>query len=298
MQATLAELLAAGGPLVADGGMGTQLQLFGLAPGAPPESWNLDAPDRVRDAHRAYLDAGAAIILTNTFGASPPRLALHGIEARCAEVNRAAARLAREAANAAPQPVVVAGSLGPTGLLLEPLGPLSCDDAADAFARQAAALLDGGVDALWIETMSDLREVQAAIEGARRAWAEAPLVATLSFDTHGRTLMGVAPQQAALVLSGLGLAALGGNCGVGPGELQAAIMAMKATAPAAVLVAKPNAGTPRWQAGRAVYDLTPEAFATAAGRLVAAGARIVGGCCGSGPAHIRAWARTAARGDD
>jgi 5-methyltetrahydrofolate--homocysteine methyltransferase len=263
----------------------------GLTSGDSPEQWNVDRPDVVRDVHRAYAAAGARILLTNTFGGNRLRLALHGLESRAGELNTAGARLAVEAARAAGPGVVVAGDIGPSGGILAPLGDLARDDAVAAVAEQAAALRSGGADLLWIETMSALEEVEAALEGVRRAAPGLPVVVTMSFDTHGRTMMGVSPAEAASKLAALGAAAVGGNCGLGPAELLPAVAAMRDAAPDAVLVAKPNAGLPVLEDGRAVYRGSPAEMAEHAPRLVAAGARIVGGCCGSTPAHLRAIAR-------
>jgi 5-methyltetrahydrofolate--homocysteine methyltransferase len=270
--------------------MGTLLFEAGLASGESPERWNVERPDVVRDVHRAYAAAGSRVLLTNTFGGNRFRLALHGLESRAAELNRAGARLAVDAARAAGPGVVVAGDVGPSGGILAPLGDLARDDVVAGFAEQAAALLAGGVDLLWIETMSALEEVEAALEGARRGAPGLPVVVTMSFDTHGRTMMGVSPAEAAAKLGALGAAAVGGNCGLGPAELLPAIAAMRDAAPDAVLVAKPNAGLPVLEDGRAVYGGSPDEMAAYAPRLVAAGARVVGGCCGSTPAHLRAMA--------
>jgi methionine synthase I (cobalamin-dependent) len=283
-------LLARPGPILADGAMGTMLFEAGLASGEAPERWNVERPEAVREVHRAYRAAGSRLLLTNTFGGNRFRLALHGLDKRVAELNRAAARLAGEAARAGGGGAVVAGDIGPSGAILAPLGELAPEDAAAGFAEQAAALRDGGVDVFWIETMSALDEVEAALQGVRRAAPEAPVVVTMSFDTHGRTMMGVTPEQAVVALAELGVAAAGGNCGLGPAELRPAIAAMRAARPDAVLVAKPNAGLPELVDGRAVYRGSPAELAGYAGRLVAAGARIVGGCCGSTPAHLRAMA--------
>jgi len=290
MKTTLQNLLAAGKPVIADGAMGTMLFSLGLEQGQAPELWNVEQPDKVRSVYRGYIEAGAQIILTNSFGGSRPRLALHGLGDRAAELCRAAALLARQEADAAPQPVVVAGSIGPTGQMLEPYGLLSAADATAAFAEQARALVEGGVDVLWIETMSDLNEVRAAVEGCRQAAPGVPYVTTMTFDTNGRTMMGVTPEQAVAGLAQLGPLALGGNCGNGPDELEAVLHKMRAANPQAVLVAKANAGLPRMVSGAAVYDATPEVMADFALRLQAAGATIIGACCGSTPEHIRAIA--------
>ena len=283
------DLLARGGPILADGGMGTLLMGAGLEPGEAPETWNLrpDRRERVKAVHVGYLDAGAAIVLTNTFGASPIRLEVHGLADRAADMNRAAAELAREVAG---PDAVVAGSMGPVGAFLEPLGPLTPEEARAAFAVQASALAAGGVDVLWIETMADLGELTAAVEGARRAAPHLPIVTTMTFDSHGRTMMGTWPADAARALRALGVVALGANCGTGPAEIEGAIVAMHEVAADATLVAKGNAGVPRFVGAGPVYDTTPEMSAEHARRVRDLGATIIGGCCGTTPAHIQAMA--------
>jgi 5-methyltetrahydrofolate--homocysteine methyltransferase len=283
-------LLGTPGPILADGAMGTILFEAGLASGDSPERWNVERPDVIRGIHRAYRAAGSRILLTNTFGGNRFRLALHGLDTRVAEFNEAAARLAAEVAHAPGSRAVVAGDIGPSGGILAPLGDLERADAVKAFAEQAAALRAGGVDVFWIETMSALEEIDAALEGVRQAGPGVPVVITLSFDTHGHTMMGVNPEQAAKELTALGVAAVGGNCGLGPAELLPAMAAMRAFAPDALLVAKPNAGLPVLEDGRAVYRGSPGEMADFARRLSAAGVRIVGGCCGSTPEHLRAMA--------
>jgi 5-methyltetrahydrofolate--homocysteine methyltransferase len=286
------------GVIIADGAMGTMLQQAGLEPGDLPMLWNVDHPGRVGAVHRAYLEAGSRILLTNTFNGNRFRLAIHGLEGRADELNRAGAKLLRseiedyaQKAGAGTLQAVVAGDIGPTGEILAPLGKLLFEDAADAFARQAAALIDGGADLIWIETMSDLEEVRAAVEGTRRASADIPVIVTMTFDTHGRTMMGVKPEAAAVTLGEWKVAALGGNCGNGPDEMLAAISKMRAAAPGAILVAKPNAGMPEFVDGNTIYRATPDMMAQNALQLRDAGARIIGGCCGTTPAHIAAMAR-------
>lgn len=288
------EALLAAGPVLADGAMGTMLFAAGLEAGEAPERWNLDNPDQVRAVHRGYLKAGARIILTNSFGGNRFRLALHGLQDRVAEVNLAAARLASHEIAAAGVDALAAGDIGPSGELLVPLGTLDPDAAADAFAEQAAALVAGGVHLLWIETMSDLRELEAAVRGARRAAPEIPIVATMSFDTRGRTMMGVTPTQAAETLAGLRVDALGANCGRGPEEALAAVEAMGRAEPHLPIVAKPNVGLPELVGMRAVYRTEPAAMAEWARRFRDAGAKIIGACCGSTPAHVAAMARALA----
>lgn len=283
-------LLADPGVILADGAMGTMLFDSGLESGDPPEAWNLEHPERVRTVHRAYLDAGSRVLLTNTFGGNRFRLSLHGLGARAAELNRAGARNLRAEVEAAGGRALVAGDMGTTGEILAPLGTLEYGDAVDGYAEQATALIEGGVDACWIETMFDLQEVQAAIEGVRRASPTIPIVATMTFDMRGHTMMGVSPEKAAEALTNWGVDALGANCGTGPDELLVAIGKMHAARPDATLVAKTNAGVPRLERGRAVYSAGPDDLARYVLDARAAGARIVGACCGSTPAHLQAMA--------
>ena len=290
MRTTLQDLLKTGKPLVADGAMGTMLMALGMGRGECPELWNAERPDDVRAVYRQYIEAGSSIILTNTFGGTRYRLEMHDLGERAAELNAAAARGARAEADAASRPVVVGGSMGPTGKMIEPMGTLAFEDAVAAFEEQARALIENGVDVLWIETMSDLEEVRAAVEGARRVDADFPLVTTMTFDTHGRTMMGVRPEQAVEALGAYGPLALGANCGNGPDELEAAIEKMHGTAPDVILVAKANAGLPHMEDGVPVYDATPDVMAEYAVRARGLGAHIIGACCGSTPDHIRAIA--------
>jgi 5-methyltetrahydrofolate--homocysteine methyltransferase len=281
--------------ILADGAMGTMLFDAGLQFGDPPERWNLDHPDVVQRVHRGYLEAGAKILLTNTFGGNRFRLGMHGLDGNVAELNRAAADVAREAVRVVGNGVLVAGDIGPSGRILAPLGDMEFSEAADGFAEQAAALAGAGVDLFWIETMSDLEEVHAAIEGVRRAAGDMPVITTMTFDTRGRTMMGVTPEEAARALLGWGSLAVGGNCGNGPDEIEAVVRKMHTVAPDAVLVAKANAGIPRLVQGRAVYGAGPAEMAQYALAVVRAGARIVGACCGSTPAHLEAMAEALAK---
>ncbi len=283
----LTALLAQRPWLLADGAMGSNLFARGLTSGDAPELWNTTQPDLVRDLHRRFIDAGADILLTNSFGGTRHRLKLHRAEGRVAELNEAAARLARAEADRADRVVLVGGSMGPTGEILEPLGPLSKDAAREAFAEQAAALARGGADILWIETMSSTDETEAAIEGAQRTGL--PVVTTLSFDTNGRTMMGIAPADLAGLCREHHLAACGSNCGVGAAELVASIVNLAAAAdPSAILVAKANCGIPQYVDGAIRFDGTPELMAEYARLALDAGARIIGGCCGTTPEHLRA----------
>ena len=287
---TIQSLLEESGYLLIDGAMGTMLFTAGLGQGGAPELWNVDAPQQVAAVHRAYLNAGAQVVLTNTFGGTRYRLALHGLESRVAELNRAAAELLRDAVAASGKQALVAGDIGPSGQVLLPYGELSFTEAMEAFAEQAAGLVGGGVDLIWIETMSDLEEVRAAVEGVRQVSMDIPLVTTMTFDTHGRTMMGVTPEKAVTTLASFGATAVGGNCGNGPEEIITVIEKMHATAPDALLVAKANAGIPQLVGGKPVYRATPADMADYAVKAYAAGARIIGACCGSTPAHIQAIA--------
>ncbi len=287
MKAAWDDLMRGEGIVLADGGMGTTLFSLGLDRGVAPELWNLERADTIAEIHRGYILSGSQIILTNSFGGNRARLGRHNLSDQTLEVNRAAAEIARREANAAEDGIVVGGSLGPTGRLMQPLGDLSSDEAEAIFAEQASGLIDGGVDVLWIETMSDLQEVQAALRGCIQVGADLPLVATMTFDTHGHTSMGVSPEDAVTNLAGYNLAANGANCGNGPEEIEAVIAKMHAVAPAKILVAKSNAGMPRLHEGKPVYDASPEMMAQHALRVSALGARIIGACCGSTADHIR-----------
>lgn len=291
---TLSELLNSQTPILLDGAMGTMLMSAGLQPGDSPELWNVERPEAVRLVHRAYLQAGSQVVLTNSFGGTRIRLRRNGLAKRAGELNRAAAALARLEVDAAAHPALVAGSMGPSGELLAPYGLLTAVEAQEAYTEQALGLLQGGADLLWIETMSDLNEVQAAIVGAKEAFASlkrsVPVAASMTFDARGRTMMGVRPEQAVSALQGLDLLAVGANCGTGPAEVAQVIDKMKAAAPGLLLIAKANAGLPRQQAGRVVYDGTPEIMAQYALDMRARGARLIGACCGSTPEHIRAMA--------
>ena len=257
MRNLLAELLSSRPWLLADGGMGSGLFERGLESGYPPELWNVEHPERITDVHRSFVAAGADIILTNSFGGTRHRLKLHKAEARVDELNQAAARVARAAAAGAGREVVIAGSMGPTGEILEPLGPLTIEEATVAFAEQAVALVAGGVDALWIETLSSVEELEAAIAGAKTTGA--PIVTTFSFDTNGRTMMGITPAELAGIQRRSHVFACGSNCGTGAAELVASIVNLSNAADAdAVLVAKANCGIPRYVDGAIRFDGTPD----------------------------------------
>jgi 5-methyltetrahydrofolate--homocysteine methyltransferase len=285
---SLLQRLAGGEVLIADGAMGTVLMAEGLEAGASPEQWNADRPQRIADVHRAYVAAGSKIILTNTFGGSRIKLARTGLGGRVEELNRAGAALAREAAAGA---AFVAGDIGPCGEMMAPLGSLTYAEAVANFEQQARALAAGEVDLLWVETMMDLEEARAAVEGAKRA-ADLPVFCSMSFHRGGRTIMGTGVEQALEVLQPMGLAAFGANCGEGLGVMDLVLEQMRVRAPEIPLIVKPNAGLPRLEGGNTVYDVGPEQFAKQIGDLVKRGARVVGACCGSNPEFIAAIART------
>jgi 5-methyltetrahydrofolate--homocysteine methyltransferase len=278
--------------ILADGATGTSLFTMGLQTGDAPEFWNADHPDRVTRHYESFIEAGSDLVLTNTFGGNRYRLQLHQGEKRVAELNERAAELLRKAADASGRQVLVAGDIGPTGEIFEPTGTLSIEAATEAFAEQAKALRDGGADLIWIETLSSLEEARAAFAGAKTTGL--PVVFSMSIDTNGRTMMGV---TAADIISLAGemvpdLAGCGSNCGVGAAELVAAMVNMKKTCESLpnppALIAKANCGIPEWVDGSIVYTGTPELMARYAQLAFDSGARIIGGCCGTTPEHIRA----------
>lgn len=284
MEMSLKGYLASGRVLIADGATGTMLMAAGLPAGAAPEIWNIEAPVQIMALHQTYLEAGSQIILSNSFGGSPIKLAKYGLAERAVELNHAAASLARQAAG---DRAYVAGDIGPTGELMEPLGELTPDTAFEAFKLQAEALVEGGVDALWIETMSDLEEARAAVLAAKQV-THLPVFCSLSFGTKSRTMMGVSAGRAAAELWPLGLAAVGANCGEGLDMIPEVLRQMREAAPDAVLIAKPNAGLPRIVGKETVYDVGPDDFARQMQGFVELGARVVGSCCGSNPEYIGA----------
>jgi 5-methyltetrahydrofolate--homocysteine methyltransferase len=288
MSDLLSRLLGERRILLADGATGTNYFDMGLMSGEAPESWLLEKPEKVADLHRRFVEAGSDIVLTNSFGANSFRLKLHGLQDQAAELNRIAASIARKVADEAGRTVVVAGSIGPTGELFEPLGALTMASAVAAFADQARGRKAGGADVAWIETMSAPEELAAAARGAIEA--DLPYVFTASFDTAGRTMMGMTPEALAELAQGLPRrpVAYGANCGIGPGDLVASILAMSGAAPGDILVAKGNCGIPVLHGDHVHYGGTPELMAEYARLAVASGARIVGGCCGTSPAHIAA----------
>lgn len=285
---SLAELLEARGVLLADGATGTNYFQMGLESGEPPEFWNTDHPDRVQALHRRFVEAGADIILTNTFGCNRHRLKLHKAQGRVHELAKRAAELAREVADAAGRPVIVAGSVGPTGELFEPLGALTEAEAIDTFHEQIEGLKAGGADVAWIETMSAIEEVRAAANGAIKAGM--PYTTTCSFDTAGRTMMGLMPGDLAGVFDGLSVppVAMGANCGVGASDILVSLLAMTEHDHVHAYISKGNCGIPQFRGVDIHYSGTPELMARYAQLAVHAGARIIGGCCGTSPEHLAA----------
>ena len=277
----LTRLLAERGVLLADGATGTTLFDMGLASGEAPELWCEEHPERIEALHRGFVEAGADIVLTNSFGGSRHRLKLHDAQGRVRELNRAAAEIARRVAGEADREVIVAGSVGPTGELLQPLGDLTYEGAVEAFREQMEGLREGGVDLVWIETMSAADEMRAALEAADALGL--PAVVTASFDTAGRTMMGLTPADMAEVATGA--IAYGANCGVGASDILASLIEMRPDAP---LVVKGNCGIPQFSGATVHYSGTPDQMAEYARLAVDAGASIVGGCCGTTPAHLRA----------
>ena len=294
MSSAFSTLLSEKGYLIADGAMGTNLFQRGLETGDCPELWNVDHPDRVKDVHREFLEAGSDLFLTNSFGGTRHRLKLHNAQERAQELNAAAAKIAREAADGymkeTGRKVLVAGSIGPTGELFQPLGALTHEDGVAAFREQAQGLAAGGVDLFWIETMSSSDELSAAVAGV--CGLGIPYVCTLTFDTNARTMMGITPEEFAALAQSFEPQplAFGANCGVGPSELVHSILGISSVAKSANLVAKGNCGIPQYVEGEIVYSGTPEAMADYAKIARDAGATIIGGCCGSTPIHVKAIA--------
>ena len=288
MTKTFVDRLKAGEILVADGATATNYQQMGMAIGVAPEAWLFEEPAKVMGLHRAFIEAGSDIILTDTFGATSPRLRESPYAGRTAEVNRRAVKLAREAASDRPG-VLVAGSMGPTGLLMDPLGELTPSAAAEAYAEQAAALSQGGVDLLLLETFFALDEALAAIDGVRRASA-LPLVVSFSFDRGTRTMMGLSPAQVIEAIAPLGMAAIGANCGRSLEDMMHVVQEFAALDAGIPLWVKPNAGLPSMVGDIARYDTSPAEMGDYARRFLDAGAQVVGGCCGSAPEHVAAIA--------
>lgn len=288
MVTSIGTLLAERGWLLADGATGTNLFAMGLESGEAPELWNETEPGKVRALYDGAVGAGSDVFLTNSFGGNASRLKLHDADDRVHELNRVAAEIARDAADAAGRQLVVAGSMGPTGEIMAPLGPLSIEAAADMFEEQARGLLAGGVDVLWVETISAPDEYRAAALGISRTGA--PWCGTMSFDTAGRTMMGLTAADMVKLVSGLDYPplAFGANCGVGASDLLRTVRSFGTANPALPVIAKGNAGIPKFVDGHIHYDGTPELMADYAVLARDCGAQIIGGCCGTTPAHLAA----------
>lgn len=293
MAKKLKSLIAEKGVLLADGATGTNFFNMGLVSGDAPELWNETAPEKVKLLHQGFVDAGADIILTNTFGGNAHRLKLHDAQDQARELNRKAALLAREVADAAGKTVLVAGSVGPTGELFEPLGELTHEVAVASFTDQMLGLRDGGADVLWIETMSAREEILAAAEAANAVGLE--YIFTASFDTAGRTMMGIAPSELGVLADNLESppTAVGANCGVGATDLLFSVLDMTESGPTAegghiAVIAKANCGVPKVSGDEVIYTGTPELMGNYATLAIDAGAKIIGGCCGTSSGHLAA----------
>lgn len=287
-QDKLSQLLATRDWLMADGATGTNLFNMGLTAGEPPEFWNVDKPDNIRTLYRGAVDAGSDIFLTNTFGGNAARLKLHSAQGRVRELNRIGAALGREIADASGRVVVVAGSVGPTGEIFEPMGTMTHATAVEIFHEQAEGLKEGAADVLWVETISAPEEFRAAAEAARLAGM--PWCGTMSFDTAGRTMMGITSAALADLVETLPNPpiAFGANCGVGASDLMRTVMGFIAHGTTRPIIAKGNAGIPKYHDGHIHYDGTPELMAEYAVLARDAGVRIIGGCCGTMPEHLKA----------
>ena len=288
MTNALSKLLATRDWLMADGATGTNLFNMGLSSGEPPEFWNVDKPDNIRTLYRNAVEAGSDIFLTNTFGGNASRLKLHNAQGRVHELNKVGAALGREIADASGRSVVVAGSVGPTGEIMMPMGTLTHEIAVEMFHEQAEGLKAGGADVLWVETISAPEEFRAAAEAAKLAGM--PWCGTMSFDTAGRTMMGTTSAAMVEMVEKLDYPplAFGANCGVGASDLMRTMLGFAAQGSERPLIAKGNAGIPKYHDGHIHYDGTPELMAEYAVLARDAGVKIIGGCCGTMPEHLKA----------
>ena len=276
--------------LASDGAMGTMLQERGLTDGGAPELWNVEKPEEIEAVLEAYAAAGAKFITTNTFGATHGRLELHGLADRVIELNQAGATIARKVADRHPGCFVM-GDIGPSGDLMDPMGTLTPESAKELFSEQIRGLVAGGVDAILIETMSDLAEVEAAVEAAKEVAPGLPIIATMSFDTNLRTMMGVKPAMAVTHLSSIGVRIIGANCGRGTDEMRQIAQQMVDARPEGVfIITQSNSGLPKLVGDTFMYEGTPDEMAIYAAEMKAMGVNIVGSCCGSTPAHTQAIA--------
>jgi 5-methyltetrahydrofolate--homocysteine methyltransferase len=281
------ERLRAGEVLVGDGAWGTQLMARGLVPGESPEAFALDRPELLAEIAGLYVEVGVDLVTTNTFGGSPLRLAAHGLEARCEEINRAAVEAIRTVVSGR---ALVSGSVGPCGAILKPYGEADPELVAEGFRRQIGALVDAGADLICIETMIDLAEARLAVAAARACSADIPIIATMTFDATPRgfyTTMGSTVAGACAALAEAGADIVGSNCGNGIATMVAIAreFARHSTLPIAI---QSNAGLPEHRDGALVWPETPEHFAESVPELLDLGVRIIGGCCGTGPEHVRA----------
>lgn len=282
------ELLDSGKTLIGDGAMGTLLQEKGLTDGGAPELWNVEKPEIIEEIFDKYAEAGANFLTTNTFGGSAPRLQMHSLEDRLFELNKAASEIAKKVSSKYPD-VFVMGDVGPTGELMEPMGTLTVAGAKEIFTEQIKALLAGGADGILIETMSDLSEVQAAVQAVQEIDPEIPIIVMLSFDTNLRTMMGVKPAQAITEISKMSVKIIGANCGRGTDEIRVIAKEMSENKIEGVyLITQSNAGLPKLVGADFVYDGTPEEMAKYAVDMKGLGINIIGACCGSTPEHIAA----------
>ena len=288
MSDALSQMLATHDWLMADGATGTNLFNMGLSSGDAPEMWNVEFPDRIRALYQGSVSNGSDIFLTNTFGGNASRLKLHNAQSRVRELNRISAAIGREVADASGRRVIVAGSVGPTGEIFEPMGTLTHARAVEMFHEQAEGLKEGGADVLWVETISAVEEYRAAAEAARLAGM--PWCGTMSFDTAGRTMMGITSAAMVDMVDKLGHPplAFGANCGVGASDLLRTVLGFAAQGTERPIIAKGNAGIPKYHEGHIHYDGTPALMAEYAVLARDSGARIIGGCCGTMPEHLAA----------
>lgn len=284
----LSRLLASRDWIMADGATGTNLFNMGLSSGEPPEAWNIDEPDKIRRLYSMAVEAGSDLFLTNTFGGNAARLKLHNLQGQVRELNRVGVALGREVADRAGRPVVVAGSLGPTGEIFEPMGSMTHAQAVEIFHEQIDGMKEGGVDVVWVETISAPEEYRAAAEAC--CLADMPWCGTMSFDTAGRTMMGVSSAALSDLVETLPNPpiAFGANCGVGAADLLRTVLGFVAQGTERPIIAKGNAGIPKYHDGHIHYDGTPELMAEYAVLARDAGVRIIGGCCGTMAEHLKA----------
>jgi 5-methyltetrahydrofolate--homocysteine methyltransferase len=282
------ETLQGGGHILGDGAMGTMLLEAGVPDGGAPELWNVEHPEKIEAILEAYAAAGANLITTCTFGGTRPRLEMHDLGDRVEELNKAGAEVARKVADRHPGAYVL-GDVGPSGDLMEPMGTLTPESAQELFAEQIRGLVAGGADAILIETMSDLQEVEAAVNAAKAEAPGLPILATMSFDTNLRTMMGIKPGQAVEAISAMGVSIIGANCGRGVDEMRTIAAEMVEARPAGVfLMTQSNAGLPKLVGDEFIYDGSPQVMADWAAEMRELGIDVIGACCGSTPEHIAA----------